>query len=590
MIDGQQRLTTIYIILCLLRDIAKSHKGTLANQIDECFLINKYNPESDHFKLLPTQVDRTAFINIVEGKDIDQGSIGQAYKYFQRKLGVADALRIEAVRKALVKRFMVVSIVLDKVENPYLIFESLNAKGRPLSQSDLIRNYVLMRIHVNDQEKTFDQHWKPMQELLGDSLTTFIRHFLMKDGVAIRESDVYFSLKSRADNLTAPQVIEFLKTMRQYASYYGAFLKPEREPSRLLRERLARLNQLEITTGYPFLLNVYEDYSAGSLTESEVTKILDALESFLVRRFVCNVPTHGLNKIFPSLYTQAKSHSSIIDGVKKILARKNCPSDAEFRDRISSGKLYGSGDRISKTKLILGKLESSYNHRESPNIDKLTIEHVLPQTLTDEWKAELGEDWENLHELLKDTLGNLTLTGENARLSNESYTVKKLTYASSNVQLNRYFSSTPLWNSESIKKRATHLSDLCVAIWPDLVVRNEAIALNEDMVTHRRPQAVKIMGQEFPAQTWRDVGELTLEVLAEVEPEKFDLVAETFPKFVSKDAENLRSSRSLSNGYHMETHLSAVNYFRYCQQITGHVGLSSEDWSVILKMEELAEP
>ncbi len=589
LIDGQQRLTTVYVILCLLRNLAKSHEGTVANQIEECFLVNKYNAGNDHFKLLPTQVDRDAFIRIIGGQEADQDQIGQSYKYFQRKVGSADASRVEAIRKAIVKQLMVVSIVLDKSENPYLIFESLNAKGRPLSQADLIRNYVLMRIHVNDQENIYEQHWKPMQDLLGESLTVFIRHFLMKDGVVVRESDVYFSLKSRADSLTPKQVIDFVETMRRYATYYGALLDPERESNRSLRERLRRLNQLEITTGYPFLLNIYEDYSTRVLTESDFAKILDTLESFIVRRFVCNVPTHGLNKVFPSLYGQAKGLGSVVEGTKKLLATKNCPSDDEFRDRLIAGRLYGPGDRISKTKLILSKLELSFHHREAPNVDDLTIEHVLPQTITDDWKLELGTDWENLHELLRDTLGNLTLSGYNSTLSNESFTDKRRTYAASNVELNAYFAGVAVWNEAAIKQRAEKLADLCIEVWPDLAVRDETVAYGEDMVTNRRPLSVVMFGQEFFVQTWRDVGQKTLEALADIDPEQFETVANAFPRFISKSPDGFRSSRQLSNGYYMDTHINAVMCFRYCQQITELAGLSSEDWSVKLRVDELAE-
>ena len=189
----------------------------------------------------------------------------------------------------------------------------------------------------------------------------------------------------------------------------------------------------DITTAYPFLLNVYRDYKQGTLSEDDFVKVLGMLESYLVRRFVCAVPSHGLNKVFPGLYTHAKAFPSLPDGVAAVLKGRNFPKDADFASSFTSVRLYGSGERVAKTKYILEQLEGSFLHHEKVQYDNLTIEHVLPQTLTPWWTEQLGEEWEAVYGKYVDTIGNLTLTGYNSDLSNYSFEKKKDFYKDSHI-------------------------------------------------------------------------------------------------------------------------------------------------------------
>jgi uncharacterized protein with ParB-like and HNH nuclease domain len=201
LIDGQQRFTTVFILLSVLRDKARtSTSGNLADEIDQTLLKNPFKQGSDAFKLLPTQGDRESFLapigNETTTKD-DQ--ISRAYKFFERKIRANQIPDLEKLKHIIVSQLVLVSIVLDRDDNPHLVFESLNAKGRALSQADLIRNYFFMKIHVTDQERLYGACWTPMQDRLGESLTECIRHFLMKDGGIIKQGEVYFALKERAD-------------------------------------------------------------------------------------------------------------------------------------------------------------------------------------------------------------------------------------------------------------------------------------------------------------------------------------------------------------------------------------------------------
>lgn len=579
LIDGQQRLTTIFILLTLLRDVAKSNApGDLAQEIEQTMLVNPFKKGGDYFKLLPTQIDRDAFKALVQGTGISAESrILQCYRFFERKLKQTN-VGVTALNKVVATRLSVVSIVLEHDDNPHLVFESLNAKGRPLTQSDLIRNYFFMRIHVDEQEATHAKYWEPMQIELGENLTECIRHYLMRNGSIVKQGDVYFTLKDRVGQSDA---LKALKDIATFAGYYEKFLTPENEPDVQLRNALARLKRVEVTTAYPFLLNCYHDYAQGHILADDLLKILQTIENYVIRRFVCNVPTSQLNKIFPLLYQQAqlKTPSNLVDGIHSVLQSRGYPKDTEFRTRLIDSKLYGAGERLIKTKLILETLESAYQHKEQPAFDNLTIEHVMPQTLTDWWQNHLGEDWQADYELYLNTLGNLTLTAYNSELSNDSFPKKKQHLANSHLELNKHFQNVTAWNRAAIEARSRVLADLALTVWSYFGEEISTPASADD-VTGRSPKAVAILGQRFSVESWRDVQAYTLKAIAELEPDLFAKLADEYPRFISADAGKFRRNRQLGNGFYIEVNLSARDVFRFCNQAIESIGLSSEDWVV----------
>jgi len=312
-----------------------------------------------------------------------------------------------------------------------------------LTQSDLIQNYFFMRIHVNEQEKTYLQYWKPMEEALGDNLTEFIRHYLMKSGLVVKQSDVYFSLKERVNKADA---LISLEELFRFAGYYEKLLNPNKEVDSAIRLALERINRIEVNTSYPFLLNCYEDYIKNNVSHNEFMEIIKTIENFVIRRFVCNVSTKNLSKIFSSLHGQVKDKAfSLVEGVKAILQTKGYPMDLEFKARIQDIKLYGGGERALKAKLILETIERSYQHKEQVPLDNFSIEHIMPQTLTEDWQTYLGEDWEVTHELMLHTIGNLTLTKYNSELSNLDFESKKLRFKESHLEMNRLFKDVDSW-------------------------------------------------------------------------------------------------------------------------------------------------
>ncbi|MFQ3537115.1 MAG: DUF262 domain-containing protein [Aggregatilineales bacterium] len=580
LIDGQQRLTTIFILLTLLRDLAEKQKSNqLADEINDTLIVNRFKKDLDYFKLLPTQQDRAAFQGLIRGTGPDPKSgLVACYKYFERVIRKHRA-DITKLKNVITSRLSVVSIVLDDDDNPHLVFESLNAKGRPLTQSDLIRNHFFMCIHVDQHNEVHDQYWQPMQSALGESMTEFIRHYLMKDGKFVKGSEVYFTLK---DRLKGRDALDALKEISQFAEHYRQLLYPEDEPSPRLRYYLTRLNRLETTTAYPFLLNCYQDYEKNILPEDEFVEILRVIENYIIRRYVCSIPTNSLNKIFPVLYSQARHDRCLSGGVKRELQKRDYPKDAEFRERLVKTRLYGGPERLAKTRVILESLEAALRGKEQAALDEtITIEHIMPQTLTPWWRDHLGEQAEVDHKLTLHTLGNLTLTGYNKELSNAPYPDKCKYFANSGFELNRYFQDVPTWRRQDIEARGEHLADLALKIWPYFGDKQTNIITPQD-VTRKSPRRVTILGRTYVVKFWRDVLVKVMNTLAEIDPEGFELAAQEYPALIGRDPNRFRDRRQLENGLYVQVNLSAEAIDRFCTNMIESVGLSSDDWRVEL--------
>ena len=578
LIDGQQRLTTIFVLLSFLRDRAReSGDAELSEEITNTLLVNPYKKDFDYYKLLPTQVDRESFQNLIKLNKTDgQSSISKAYVFFRRKFQQSD-LDIQTIKKIITNYLSVVSVVLGADDDPYLVFESLNAKGRPLTQSDLIRNFFFMRIHVDNQEDIYSQYWQPMQEALEKDLTEYIRHYLIKDGSWVKESDVYFALKSLIGDQEA---LKYLKEISVFSDFYKRLLYPEKcESDMSVRKAMSRLNRIGLTTAYPFLLNCYKAYEAREISHSEFLGVFSTLENFMIRRFVCGVPTNKLNKIFPPLYSQVQNREvgSFVGGLRKVLQTREYPSDIEFKAKLSDAHFYGSKDRTAKCKLILETIEEAYQHKELVDFDGLTVEHIMPQTLTKDWETLLGEDWEETHELYLHVIGNLTLTGYNPELSNLPFDQKKDILAESHLEINKYFSNKQKWNKDEIDWRSYVLADLALEIWP--YFGDDQPAANEKTdVTGKTPEALRVLGQLIRVQSWSDVVVFTLNTIGELEPEKFDKIVARFPRFFDKG--KIIRARKLTNGWSVEANLSAKAAYRFCQQAIEEVDLTSNDWDI----------
>lgn len=598
LIDGQQRLTTIVLLLALIRERATAvGNARLAERVVD-LILNRHEEGAERYKLQPTQgetvqdSDRDALAAAIDGREHSSTSgIQEARTYFYNKLARADAPGLDALLKVITTKLTLVSIILDEKDNPHRIFESLNGKGRPLSQADLIRNYFFMRLPPAEHEVVYRTLWQPMQRRVGEeTLTEFVRHYLMQFGQVVKESDIYSTLKERVDASERDPRAD-LEELARFAGHYEVLLHPEKAPTAAIRERLGRLQRFQVTVAYPFLLPMYADFAAGTCTADQLCGVLDVIETYVVRRFVCAVPTNRLNKVFPPLYQQVRKQPDVVAGTKSILAERSCPRDDEFRDRLDSARFYGSGERRDKTLIILGRLEAALGHKEQVDIYALTIEHVMPQTLTDWWKAHLGDDWEEDHDQLLHTLGNLTLTSYNPELSNRSYPEKRELLANSHVELNRYFTDVEHWNEGEIQRRADALADLALTVWPYFgPVRTEIVGSPTGGsrpevadVTSTLPRVVVFRGHRHPVRSWREVLTTTLEQLVLSVPDDFDKVMAELGRVVTMDPSTYKRARRLmrlSNGAYLETNLSAAAIHRTCLQALQAVGIGPDEWQV----------
>jgi hypothetical protein len=417
-----------------------------------------------------------------------------------------------------------------------------------------------------------------MQEALSGQLTEFVRHYLIgQDGAFLRSDSVYFRLK---ESLGDGDAVDLLRTLHRAAYHYGRLVDPDAEPNRDLKEVLAALKRLDVTTAYPFLLRCYDDLEANRLSAPEFRDILSTIENYVIRRFVCFIPTNQFNKIFPSLYNQIKreAHPSTLAGVRSILAGRGYPKDVEFRKALVENSLYGSGDRQVKVRFLLERLEKFLAGKEPPVLETVSIEHVMPQTLTDDWRGHLGEDWEAAHALWLHTLGNLTLTGYNSELSNDDYDSKRLRLTSGTLHLNKMFVKFMTWRSSEIKERAEALVDPILSIWP--YFGGEQAEELATVPKGRRPVEIRLFGKAFNVTTWRDVLENTVNEVIEIDPDAFSAICRELPSHVGVDRTRFRESRQLRNGGYVNVNLSAEGIDRLCRRILDVAGVPVSDWEV----------
>lgn len=579
LIDGQQRLTTIFLLLTLIRDEAKDKDGKLAAQINELYLLNKWEEGPNRYKLLPTQSDRGSFCTLVDGKALlEDGNIQGAMKYFERKLrnqrdDAGAVLDLNRLKTLLLQRIVVVSIVLHQDENPYLIFESLNGKGQPLTQADLVRNYVFMRIgDMGEQEVAYKDLWLPMESRLGDQLTPFLWRYLNKDGVFVRQNTVYEEIKNRLARLDGKGIIDEIISLHTYSEYYQRMVAPKSEPNREIRRRMDRLNRWEITTAYPFLLNLYDDLDHGRVTAEAFCAVLDMIESFVVRRFFSRMPTNALNRIFIGLYKSITVEELYASTQAQLVAR-GWPTDEEFLDWWERYPLYTSGK--AKTRHVLESLEQTMLDNHEPvdvTSSRITIEHVMPQTLNEDWEVALGVEAATVHATYLHTIGNLTLTGMNEPMGNSAFGKKRPVLAKSNFALNRSFAEQAEWTDKDIRARAAKLGQAALSIWRRPDGGNDIVSLDDP--TGRKPVKYWLFGNEYPVKKyWREVLIGVCEILVKLHgvnefADMAGTVVGTSRQYVSRSEEGMFNPTPLAGtDLFVETNLGSKEILRIVRAI-----------------------
>ena len=472
-IDGQQRLITLFVMLACIRNKAMqtSELSSLCEEIWDTCLVNKFAPATEDFlKLRPTQRDREDFETVINGQATNgNGKVVTAFKYFARKIDDGDLegvpLDLRELKFCITDRLDLVSITLQTEDSPHRIFESLNNTGMHLGPSDLIRNLIFMNIPGEaTSQAAYAQHWFPMQEATRDRLDDFFWRYIMMDGSLPRIGETFEVVKKRFEHDGAPAV-ETLKQFSQFAKHYRRLcgLEEDGRYGPLLQE-IKRLNTWEVSVAYPFLMRSYHWVDEGKVGLQDLLAVMKMIESFVVRRAVCAVPTNRLRSIFARMSAQVND-AEFVASSRNYLLKESWPSDEEFKKRFVGYGLYYSA-RLARTQLVLRSLEDSFEHREAPEItEDITIEHIMPQALTDDWKEMLGPGWGEIQAQWLHTPGNLTLTAYNAELGNASFADKKRFYADSKFSLTRDVISCERWDEKAIEARGAALAERAIQLW-----------------------------------------------------------------------------------------------------------------------------
>src|SRR5579859_6111968 len=481
-IDGQQRLTTLSLLLIALARTAAAATQPLsisAEEIYDSYLTNKHGKDELRYKLLLTQSDKDILIKLVDHPERAETAhdtrslLLENYHFFEdqiRQSGIDIDILYTGIRKLIV-----VDIALDKDhDNPQLIFESLNSTGMDLSQADLIRNYVLMGLDNEEQTKLYKDYWYPMEQQFryadGTSqFDRFMRDYLtLKQGTIPNIDRVYISFKTYQRSRPATSINELVADIYRYAEYFVK-MAFARENDREIKQALQDINTLKVDVAYPFFLELYDDYTNRRLAKIDFVAILKLVESYVFRRAICGVPTNALNKVFATLSKEIdKDH--YLESVQAAFLQKEgsarFPRDEEFRDELVVKDVY----TFSRRHYLFRKLENE-GRKEWVNIDEYTIEHIMPQNehLSIEWQQMLGSEWQNVHETYLHRLGNLTLTGYNLELSDSPFLVKRDHeggFANSPLRLNQGLRKLERWDAAEIEERGQALADRAVSIWP----------------------------------------------------------------------------------------------------------------------------
>src|SRR6266566_8079644 len=477
-IDGQQRLTTLSLLLAALANVA--NKSTLelninSEEINDSYLINKHAKDELRYKLMLTQSDKETLMSIIDGRDVPKPasqSIMDSYRYFEEQIRQS-GINPQTLYIGLSKLIIVDIALTQGQDNPQLIFESLNSTGMDLSQADLIRNYVLMGLDNEDQDRLYKYYWYPMEQSFRHTdgsyhFDRFMRDYLtFKQGSIPNIDEVYISFKSFQRSKMAISIGDIVSDVYRYSRYFVnmAFL---REEDREIRSVLSDINTLRVDVAYPFLLEVYDDYANHRLSREDFIAILKLVESYVFRRVICGVPTNSMNKTFATLAREIDKEQ-YLESVQAAFLQKDAyrrfPRDEEFHAAFMVKDVYNFRSR----NYMLGKLEN-HGSKEWKPIEEYTIEHIMPQNerLSLAWREELGPNWKEVHAKYLHTIGNLTLTAYNPKLSDHPFLTKRNMedgFLQSNLHLNESLARLEHWNEEEIKKRAEALADLAVKLW-----------------------------------------------------------------------------------------------------------------------------
>lgn len=587
-IDGQQRLTTVSLLLLAMynlleKGIVVPAKASLSERIYETYLVDKWQDDDTRIKLKPVKNDRTAFCKLFddESEHIKESNLTINYNYFYERIQKGE-IKIDELFDSL-SRLEIISITLNQDDNPQLIFESLNSTGVALSEGDKIRNFILMGLPTKEQTDFYEKYWNKIEVCTGYEVSTFIRDYLsVKQQVTPSMSRIYYTFKAYVEDRKL-ETEPLLSDLLSYAKWYEILVKGKNANS-ALNSCIYRLNRLETTVTRPFFLEILRLHSENKLSADEVTDIFLTTENYLFRRTICDLPTNALNKIFLTLHKDVIRYDGTDDNyVAKLkyalLAKKErarFPDDAEFSESFSLRPMYLMN---SKNKIyILERLEN-FGTAEDKDVYRhfddgtYSIEHVMPQHLTPAWVKDLGENYLAIHEVWLHRIANLTLTAYNAKYSNSTFAEKKNMkngFLESGIRMNQLIAQKDIWTLSELEERNAYLSKRALEIW--WMPRTEYKPSEKQMDSYSLDDEVDLSGRtiakfsykntEHPVASWIDMFERMLKILHSEDKSVLSKLAYSTDSegemvaYISNKTTNLRNAFEIEKGVYAERNTS----------------------------------
>lgn len=566
-IDGQQRITSFMLFLKAIADLSKDTE--LYAEIVDDYLLNPRSEENDKIKLKSVEKDRIVFRKIIENQNVEEAS-----KVFENyNLFVDNIQESQYNPKDFFDALSLIEIVYielngnDESENPQIIFESINSTGLSLSASDLIRNFLLMGIDYETQNRLYKDYWTQIEDKIPtNQISTFIRFYLtLKYGVTVNERRIYeeykrFFIKQKY----TPELA--IKELEAYSKYYY-WIFSENVPANRVNEKIKYINLMKATVVYPYFMEILKLADEGQYTWEEAHKIFQVVESYLFRRQITDKKTNVLNKLFASLAREIAPVGESGRLIKELVSKGGTqvfPRDSEFVNSFKTIDMYNRRNNVAKLALMM--LESSRS-KETIDFNSIQVEHIMPQTLTNEWKISVNNAVD-VQAKYGDTIGNLTLTGYNSELSNKLFIEKTNLYKNSNISITRELSEKySEWNATTIEFRANKLSQEALSIWKFPVQNTDEELqsvsgehfLDEDIsVKGSKPKTITMDGRDYKTESWKKLLLVFLDFV-------WDIDSQTFSKLKKKEAlkrlfvtdDSIKNPGKLANGEIVETNYSA---------------------------------
>lgn len=616
-IDGQQRLTTLMLILKALSMVAEKVGDSCYHEIEEQYLHNKYCDEEYKVKLKPIKSDNNQFILLLNDKIDDMDEDTHIYQNFilckerfERwyKQGIKPSQVLEALTK-----LEIVEIVLTKGEDdPQVIFESINSTGLDLSNADLIRNFLLM--NVDDQERLYEEYWLPIEKKLRKKTdysnmdAFFMQYIIYKTSKPTNNRQLYNNfVKLFKDNNYTQEAI--LKELKYYSEIFQAFVYGNEKYSETINRLLKNLRILNQTTCYPFLLHVFDDYHKKIIDQATVEKILHFILSYLLRRLVCGVQSNSLRGLFTYLYNRIfkvsinkqKYYESINKFLFTISTKDVVPPVAEFEKSLQTSNVYSNN---ALCRFLLIDIENG-DSKEILQAENLTIEHIMPQTLSSDWSYIKPEE----HEEYLHTLGNLSVTGYNSELSNKSFKEKQeiIKENSKAIVLNSDILDKDIWNIQSIKLRAKRLAGIVMSRYSIERIIDNSIEFeyidtmtldNYDDVTGKKLVSFKLFDEIYRQNKYALMLMDVIKLLDKKRPGRLSELANSNYSFTSTKrkhvhlnttGEGMRSPWKVMDGIYLEANLSAWSCVRFIESLIIEFGFDKTQFSFNVIAEESSE-